>query len=129
MKILGHGIDLVSVSRMREILERQGEAFRAKVFTPEERQYCERLADPAVHFAARFAAKEAFAKASGLGMMGSGALSNGVEVKHHSDGRPYLAFSEEVSKRLKSMGGKDHFVSITHDGDLAMVSVILVGEA
>jgi holo-[acyl-carrier protein] synthase len=128
MRILGHGIDLVSVSRMRELLARQGDHFRKRIFSEQECAYCDKAKDPAVHFAARFAAKEAFAKASGLGLAATGVLSGGVAVNHHADGRPFLEFSESVAERFRLMGGKEHFLSITHDGDASMASVILVGE-
>lgn len=127
MQIIGHGVDLVQISRMREILERQGEHFRDRVFSPEERKYCEARPDPAVHFAARYAAKEAFAKATNVGMKGSGVFG-GVWVVNLPDGRPEFAFSEEVIKRLKIHGVKGNFLSLSHDGDFAMASVILLGE-
>ena len=91
MRILGHGIDLVSIPRIRDILERQGEHFRARVFTPVERAYCERMQDPAPHFAARFAAKEAFAKALGLGLAGAGAIG-GVGVRTSRMADLFLSF-------------------------------------
>lgn len=128
MRILGHGIDLVSISRMRDLLQRQGDHFRARVFSADECAYCDSANDPATHFAARFAAKEAFAKACGLGLAGTGVLNGGVSVKRLPDGRPILELSDTVSERFRALGGKEHFLSVTHDGDAAMASVILVGE-
>ena len=63
MRIHGIGIDVVEVGRIAEAIERHGEAFLARLFTAGERAYCEAQNVPALHFAARFAAKEAVAKA------------------------------------------------------------------
>ena len=62
--VLGVGTDLIEVERVRSSLEQHGDRFLEKVFTPVEREYCQGMADPAPHLAARFAAKEAIAKAS-----------------------------------------------------------------
>lgn len=127
MRILGHGIDLTSVKRMREILDRHGEALRQRVFTETECAYCDKHRDSALHYAARFAAKEAFAKATGWGLADSGALG-GVSVKNEADGRPVLELNAEIAARFKAWGGREHFISLSHDGDMAIASVILVGE-
>ena len=79
MRILGHGIDLVSVSRIRAILEKDGEHFESRVFSPGERAYCHARFDPMPHFAARFAAKEAYGKSLGLGLGPSGEFAE-IEV-------------------------------------------------
>ena len=63
MAITGIGIDLVEVERIRLLLGRHGERFKARTFTEEEIRYCDGCADPAMHYAARFAAKEAGAEA------------------------------------------------------------------
>jgi holo-[acyl-carrier protein] synthase len=62
--LLGLGVDVIEVSRVRGVLERQGERFLERVFTEEEREYCFRMAHPHKHLAARFAAKEAVSSAS-----------------------------------------------------------------
>lgn len=66
--IVGIGIDLVEVPRMQRILGRWGHRFLARVYTPEEIAYCQARALPAMHYAARFAAKEAAMKAMGTGL-------------------------------------------------------------
>jgi holo-[acyl-carrier protein] synthase len=78
--IYGVGIDLVMISRIEEALQRWGERFREKVFTPGEIQYCGQKRNPAPSFAARFAAKEALAKALGVGIR-RGVHWKDVEVK------------------------------------------------
>jgi len=68
MTIFGIGIDVVEVGRIRSSMEEFGEAFAKRIFTPAEREYCESQKRPALHYAARFAAKEAVAKAFGTGI-------------------------------------------------------------
>jgi holo-[acyl-carrier protein] synthase len=68
MKPTGIGIDLVEVPRIRELLEKHGQRFKERTFTAGEIAYCDACAEPAMHYAARFAAKEAVAKALGTGL-------------------------------------------------------------
>ena len=67
-RVLGTGIDLVETGRMQEVLGRWGQAFRNRVFLPEEQAYCDSLAAPWRHYAGRFAVKEAVSKAFGTGI-------------------------------------------------------------
>src|SRR5436190_23528547 len=67
MSVVGLGLDLVEVSRIRALLEKSGDRFKERVFTDAEVRYCDACADGAMHYAARFAAKEAVAKALGTG--------------------------------------------------------------
>ena len=66
--IFGIGTDLVEVSRVEKILQKWGEKFLKKVFSQNEIEYCKKKAFPAIHFAARFAAKESFLKSLGIGL-------------------------------------------------------------
>jgi holo-[acyl-carrier protein] synthase len=123
MKILGHGIDLASVSRIREILAK-GEHFESRVFSAGERAYCRARKDPAPHFAARFAAKEAYGKALGLGLGPSGEFAE-IEVVNADDGRPRLRLSGQAREIFEKHGGGAIHLSLTHEGDHAMASVIV----
>ena len=87
--ILGLGLDLVEVERVRAAVERQGEAFIERVLTPDEAAYCRFQAEPSIHIAARFAAKEAFSKAIGTGI-GEGAGWRDIEVVRRDSGKPEL---------------------------------------
>ena len=87
--IYGIGIDLVKVKRIEEALERWGERFQNKVFTPGEIRYCLQKKNPSPNFAARFAAKEAFVKALGIGIR-RGVHWKDVEVQRGSLGKPVL---------------------------------------
>jgi holo-[acyl-carrier protein] synthase len=125
MSILGHGIDLASVSRLRSILEKEhGDHFEKRVFSEGERAYCRARKDPYPHFAARFAAKEAYGKALGLGLGPSGEFAQ-IEVHNETDGRPTLRLSGEALSIFRDRGGKEIFLSLTHEGDQAMASVLV----
>ncbi len=125
--ILGHGIDLVNIERFREVLARQGDHFEARVFSESERAYCKKKKDPAPHFAARFAAKEAYGKALGLGMGPTGNL-NEIEVRNDEQGAPSLHLKASAQEFFLNSGAKKIFLSLSHDGGMAMASVILSSE-
>jgi len=125
--ILGIGVDLVQVERMEKALAR-GERIQRRLFTPGEIAYCDRHTRPALHYAARFAAKEAGMKAIGTGW------SNGVgwkdfEVKLDPRGRPNLMLSGKAAEIAKSMGATHTVVSLAHDGGFSIAVVALEGEA
>jgi holo-[acyl-carrier protein] synthase len=123
--ILGHGIDLVSVARMREILDKDSDHFEKRVFSEGERSYCRARNDPMPHFAARFAAKEAYGKALGLGLGPSGDFSE-IEVVNNEGGVPSIRLTGSAADIFKKKcGSAQVFLSLTHDGQYAMASVIV----
>lgn len=123
MKLLGHGIDLVSVSRIRGILEKDSDHFEKRVFSEGERAYCRARKDPMPHFAARFAAKEAYGKALGLGLGPSGDFAE-IEVVNSESGRPTLRLSGKALEVFRDFGGGAIHLSLSHEGDLAIASVV-----
>lgn len=127
MKLIGHGIDLVSIERIRSILEKDGDHFEKRVFSEGERAYCRARKDPMPHFAARFAAKEAYGKAMGLGLGPTGDFVE-IEVVNAKDGRPSLKLSGKAKKIFEKAGGGGIFLSLSHEGDGAIASVIVHGD-
>lgn len=127
MRILGHGIDLVSVPRIRAILEKGGDHFEKRVFSTGERAYCRAKKDPMPHFAARFAAKEAYGKALGLGLGPSGEFAE-IEVVNGTDGKPSLRVSGKALEIFLKAGGGEIHLSLSHEGEQAIASVIVVGD-
>ncbi len=123
-----HGIDLVHVPRLRALLGGQP-AFEERVFTDEERAYCRRQADPAPHFAARFAAKEATLKALGMGItaLGIDAKLKDVEVVREGTA-PVLALHGRPAAEAEKLGVGSASVSLTHDGDHALAAVVMLTE-
>lgn len=122
--IYGIGIDLVKVSRMEGVLQRWEERFRSKVFTPGEVAYCMRKKNPSPSFAARFAAKEAFVKALGIGIR-RGVHWRNVEVKRGPLGRPVLSLNGLALEICRKEGIEGFHLSLTHDGDYAGAVVVL----
>jgi holo-[acyl-carrier protein] synthase len=126
MVIVGTGIDATEISRIAESIERWGDRFIHKVFTPEEIAYCRRKRDFASSFAARFAAKEAAMKALGTGHS-RGVFWTGIEViRRH--GPPGLRFHGGAATRMAELGATSSLLTLTHSRDLAIAHVLLIGD-
>jgi holo-[acyl-carrier protein] synthase len=122
--IYGIGIDIVQIPRIEKALQRWEDRFLMRVFTESEIEYCEGKARPAARFALRFAAKEAFAKALGLGF--GKTLSFGqIEVKNDSRGQPYLALHGKSKEAYQSCGIRRSLLSLSDDGPYAIAMVLL----
>jgi holo-[acyl-carrier protein] synthase len=121
--IVGLGADLLDVERMERELAREGGGFRDDVFSPGEIAYCSAQAFPARHFAARFAAKEAFWKAVG-GAPGPGSLRD-VEVGRSASGAPRLVLQGGAGSAAERLGVTSTFVTMTHTAAFASASVVL----
>jgi holo-[acyl-carrier protein] synthase len=123
--IYGLGIDLVKVPRLTAAIERYGERFLNRVFTPQEIAYCQgkRRRDSA--FALRFAAKEAFAKALGVGLRQHGIRWREVEVVPNPRGKPELAVSGRAAALCTAAGITHMHLSLTDENDQALAVVIL----
>lgn len=121
--IVGIGSDLLDVGRMEHELAREGAGFRDDVFTPGEIAYCSGQAFPARHFAARFAAKEAFWKAVGCGP--EPVSLRDVEVARDGSGPPRLVLRGGAGSAAERLGVTSTFVTMTHTAALASASVVL----
>jgi holo-[acyl-carrier protein] synthase len=121
--ILGLGADLVAIPRVEAMLQRHRERFLARVFTPAERADCVGRARPAMHLAARLAAKEATMKALGTGW-GLGVRWLDVEVRSGGDGPPTLLLAGAARARAELLGIRQTLVSLSHDGEFALAVVI-----
>ncbi len=126
--IVGTGIDLVEIERVQRSIERYGERFLNRVYTAEERAYCQRKRKFAESFAARFAAKEAGAKALGTGI-NHGVTWLEIEVVREPGGRPAIVFHGRARERAERLGMRSAALSLTHTGSLAMASVVLEDES
>jgi holo-[acyl-carrier protein] synthase len=125
--ISGIGVDLVSVPRMRAMIDRWQDRFLRRVFTEGEIAYCRDRADPAPHFAARFAAKEAGLKALGTGLQ-FGVRWRELEVRRERRQAPTLVLSGRSKEIGLVKGGSRMLLSLTHEGDYALAQAILVGD-
>jgi holo-[acyl-carrier protein] synthase len=124
--IIGLGIDLTEINRIEATLQRYGDRFVRRIFTSEEEAYCRRRRVPAIHFAGRFAAKEAAMKALGTGHS-QGVAWRDVEVVRRG-GPPQLRFHGGAAARFAAMGARSSLLTITHTDTLAMAQAMLFGD-
>lgn len=124
--ILGTGIDIVEVARIRSSIERFGERFLARLFTAGELAYCRQHRDAAPFFAARFAAKEAVSKAFGTGI-GARLGWLDIEVARHASGQPYVILHGKGLVLMRDMQGDSLHLSLSHTETHAAAVAVLEG--
>src|SRR5215472_640303 len=122
--ILGTGVDLAEVHRIRASMERFGDKFRRRIFTPGEIAYVEKKANRFERYAARFAAKEAGMKAIGTGWK-RGVTWHDFEVANLPSGKPTLKLHGVAAEIAQRLNVRQVSLSITHTADLGMAHVIL----
>jgi holo-[acyl-carrier protein] synthase len=122
--IVGTGVDLAEVPRIRASIERYGEKFIRRIYTPAEIAYVERKANKLERYAARFAAKEAGMKAIGTGWR-RGVTWQDFEVANLPSGKPTLLLHGVAARFAEKLGVKNISLSITHTAELGMAHVIL----
>jgi holo-[acyl-carrier protein] synthase len=123
--IIGLGLDATDIPRIAATIDRYGERFLQRVFTDHEIAYCNRRREPAIHFAGRFAAKEAAMKALGTGHTQQ-VLWRDVEVVRHG-GPPQLQFHGGAARRFSVLQAGSSLLTITHSEALALAQVLLLG--
>jgi holo-[acyl-carrier protein] synthase len=126
--IVGVGIDLVEVDRVRTLMERHGDRARRRLFTERELADCSERADRAECLAARFAAKEAALKALGIGKV-PGVQWTDIETARADSGLPVLALSGDAENHAKRRGVERSWLSLSHEAGLACAVVVLEGGA
>lgn len=125
LPVVGLGCDLVDVQRIRDVLERHGERFLDRVFTAEERAYCSGKARPDQHYAARWAAKEAIAKAFTTGI-GAELGWKSMSIIHGERSEPRVRLDEKGAALLARVGATHVLVSLSHTATVAMAVAALV---
>ncbi len=125
--IFGIGTDIVSVARIEGASARHGVAFAERILSAQELAQYATQAHPARFLSKRFAAKEAFAKATGHGLRAPISLHR-ITVSHDGLGKPEFVFDEELSAYLRQLGVVRHYLSISDERDSAVAFVILEGE-
>jgi holo-[acyl-carrier protein] synthase len=125
--IVGLGIDIAEVARVKAAIERYGETFLRRVYTAKEREYCERFKNKYERYAGRFAAKEAAMKALGTGWS-RGVRWVDVEVVREKGGRPTIKLAGEAGHVADSLQVKNISLSITHTSDQAFAQVVFENE-
>jgi holo-[acyl-carrier protein] synthase len=126
--VLGIGIDLVQIPRLRAIVARWQDRFLRRVFTEAELAYCQSRRDPIPHLAARFAAKEAALKALGTGLS-MGISWRELEVRRERGQPPTLVLSGRSRVIGTARGGNRVLLTLTHDGEYAMAQAMLIDDS
>jgi holo-[acyl-carrier protein] synthase len=124
--IIGMGVDIAEVERIKAAIERHGEVFLRRIYTERERAYCEQFKNKYERYAGRFAAKEAGMKGLGTGWR-RGVKWVDFEVVREAGGRPTLALAGEAAKIAAQLGVKSVALSITHTAQQALAQVIIEG--
>jgi holo-[acyl-carrier protein] synthase len=122
--IYGTGIDIVEISRFERFVQESNDALFTRVFTPQELSYCSVKKKSAQHYALRFAAKEAFFKASGLGLR-DGMSWRDVEVVNNHLGKPDLRLHGRAAEIFTELGLHKVHTALSHDGAYAVAMVVL----
>lgn len=128
MKVLGTGVDLQHNSRFVKLVTEDDQSFFHRVFTLQEREYCNRfklITAQAERYSARFAAKEALVKALGTGFLKIGFQE--IEVDKDSLGKPFFVVSGAVQELVKKKGIEDIHLSLSHSEDYSIAFVIVEG--
>jgi holo-[acyl-carrier protein] synthase len=123
--LIGIGTDVIEVERVRGVIERQGERFLARVFTEEERAYCDGIMHPFKHYAARFAAKEAVSKCFSTGI-GPELGWRSVSVYHGERHQPLVRLDAQGEALLRHVGATHVHLSLSHTDTVAMAVAALV---
>jgi len=121
--IVGIGVDIIEIGRIKETIQRQGDGFVKKVFTEGEILYCTSKPSPAQHYAARFAAKEALSKALGTGIRDTVRLRD-IEVVNAESGAPSFIFYNDLAEKMKAL---TVHLSLSHS-DTSVVAFAVVEE-
>lgn len=116
----GLGNDIIEIARMRSSIDRHGLHFLNRLFSQKEQDYCYRFQDPSPHFAGRFAAKEAIAKALGTGF-GAHLAWHDIEVINNEQGKPVVHFSETIRIKFQN---PQVLLSISHCNEYAMATAV-----
>jgi len=124
--IIGCGIDLAKIERIEKIIKKWGDNFTFRIFTPLEREYCEKKkGNKFQSYAGKFAAKEALLKALGLGLREANWKE--IEIKNDELGQPIIHTSGKLKNVASAKGASKYFISISHTKEYAIAQVILEG--
>ena len=127
MAILGTGIDIVENYRLKKILQKKKSNFKKKIFTINEVAYCEKKSNSINCYSKRFAAKEAFAKALGVGFRKNINFKD-IEVLNNTYGKPYVSINKKIANKIKTLFKVKKFnvlLTISDEKKYSIASVII----
>lgn len=122
----GIGVDMLEIARMERVMKKRP-SFLTRVFTDEERAYCDSFARPAEHYAARFAAREAVLKALGTGFS-QGIGVKDVSVRNDESGRPFAVLTGRAKEIAAEKGVQEIALSLSHTQEVAVANAVAVTE-
>src|SRR5438067_5101870 len=125
MKVLGIGVDVVETARIESSIERFGERFLRRVFVQGEIDYCSSMPRPALHYAARFAAKEAVSKAFGTGI-GSHMGWQDIEVRRKESGEPFIVLHGAAAEFARALHVTETLVSLSHADHYSVANAVVL---
>ena len=125
MNIFGIGTDIVEISRIEDSIDRLGAKFLDRVYTDAEQKYCSKMGRPAVHFAGRFAAKEAIVKAMGTGI-GEHANWTDLEILNGENGKPFLTLDGPAEEFASQNAIVEIHLSLSHAKHYATAQAVAV---
>jgi holo-[acyl-carrier protein] synthase len=126
MSVLGIGVDLVENARIQHSLDRFGERFLQRIFTPGEIEYSQSMKYPERHLAARFAAKEAVSKAFGTGI-GRAMGWKDIDVHRKASGEPFVVLEGGAKKLAEERGITAVWITLSHTEHHAMAMIVVEG--
>jgi holo-[acyl-carrier protein] synthase len=126
MSVLGIGVDIVEIARFASAMERSGQRFLDRLFLPSEQAYCSPQREPARCYAARFAAKEAVAKALGTGI-GAELGWRDIEICRRENGAPFVVLGGTGAETAKTLGVSTVLLSISHSEHYAVANAVCIG--
>ena len=126
MSVIGTGVDLVECARIQRSIDRFGDRFLQRVFTDGEIEYSMSMKFPARHLAARFAGKEAVAKAFGTGI-GKAMGWRDIDIQKKASGEPFLVFSGPAQELAAKHGITSALITLSHTEHHALAAVVLEG--
>lgn len=129
MPIYGVGVDLADIARVKRAWDRFGRRFENRLFTPAEAAFCKKRYNPAACLAMRFAAKEAFSKALGLGLRSPKLLWRDIEVDHDPRGKPFFRLHGTARRAADEIQMTACHLSLTDESGLAQAFVVVEVEA
>ncbi|MGH7193333.1 MAG: holo-ACP synthase [Candidatus Saccharimonadales bacterium] len=127
MKVLGIGTDIIECLRIAQMIERHGELFINRVYTPYEISYCSSRKQATQHYAGRWAAKEAILKALGTGWR-RGISWRDIEVRNDGQGKPVVGLRGGARDLVEQLGIREMLVSISHCRSHAMAHALAMGD-
>jgi holo-[acyl-carrier protein] synthase len=128
MSVLGIGVDIVEIGRFASAMQRSGQSFLDRLFLPDEQAYCSPQREPARCYAARFAAKEAVAKALGTGI-GAQLGWHDIEIRRKASGEPFVLLHGTGANTAAGLGISKILLSLSHSENYAVANAIAAGKS